>query len=45
MGKFTGSISYIPLTISTQKLLNGSGQIVTYKELKKKCCGYSDMSS
>jgi hypothetical protein len=31
---FTGSISYMPLTLSTQKLLNVFGQIVTYKGLK-----------
>jgi len=33
---FTGSISYMPLILSKQRLLNVSGQIVTNKELKKK---------
>ena len=35
-GNFIGSISNMPLTLSTQKLPNDSGQIVTYKELIKK---------
>ena len=33
---FTGSISYMPLTLSTQRLLNVSGQIVTNKGFKFK---------
>ena len=33
---FIGSISNMSLMLSTQKLLNGSGQIVTYKRLIKK---------
>jgi len=33
---FNGSVSYIPLTLSTQRLLNVSGEIVTNKEFKFK---------
>jgi hypothetical protein len=33
---FTGSISYMSVTLLTQKLLNVSGQIVTNRGLNKK---------
>jgi len=42
---FTGSISYMPLTLSTQRLLNVSGQIVTNKEFKKKILSFASRSS